>query len=212
MSDSAARIRSARQDWAAPGSSHDRVVATSRFILPILIGVLFAFLVTAPLTTGGDVSFLLDKNKVEVAKERLRIQRALYRGQDDNGQPFTIMAGSAVQKSSAVPIVQLQQLAARIDLADGPAHLKSDAGRYNIDTQQVTADGPVNFTSANGYDLTTSQATVDLKARTLDSSGAVTGEAPQGNFRADRMHADLESRTVTLDGNVRLRIRPRRSR
>ena len=82
MSDLAARVRNQRQLWAAPGSRHDRVVGVAAWLLPVMIGVLAAFLVMAPLTSGGDVSFVLDKNKVEVAKERLKIQAAEYRGQD----------------------------------------------------------------------------------------------------------------------------------
>lgn len=205
-------LRTARQRWAAPGSTHDRVVAVARAALPMSIGVLAAFLVAAPLTMGGDVSFVLDKNKVAVASERMRLQRALYRGQDDKGQPFSLSAGSAVQKSSAEPVVQLQQLAAQIRLADGPARLKSNAGRYDIDLQQVTSDGPVNFTAANGFDLTTSKAVVDLKTRQLHGDGGVTGNGPQGRFSADAMQANLETHQILLDGNVRLRIAARRTR
>ena len=40
----------------------------------------------------------------------------------------------------------------------------------------------------------------------------MTGTVPQGTFSADRMRADLTERTVTLDGNARLRIVPREAR
>jgi len=135
--------RTAREIWAAPGSSHDRVIAALRVLLPVAIGVLAAFVVVLPLYAGGDVSFLLDKNKVEVAKERLRVRAATYRGEDDKGQPFALSAGSAVQKSSAEPIVKLENLSARIGLRDGPASIVADHGRYDMDQQQVTIDGPV---------------------------------------------------------------------
>ncbi len=212
MSEVAARVRSERQIWAAPGSSHDRLMAASRFLLPVFIGILSAFLVTAPLTMQGDVSFLLDKTKVEVAKERMRIQSAVYRGADANGRTFTLSAGSAVQKSSQVPVVQLNQLAAQIALADGPANLRADKGRYNIDTEKVQIDGPSRFRSSGGYDLDTRDATVDLKTRRLTSQGGVTGKVPQGRFSADSMSANLEDHVVTLNGNARLRIVPRRTK
>jgi lipopolysaccharide export system protein LptC len=212
MSDGARPARTPRQIWASPGSSHDRVVGLARIGLPTAIGVLAAFLVMAPLTAAGDVSFVLDKNKVEVAKERLKIQAAQYRGQDAKGQPFTLNAGSAIQKSSAEPIVELNQLAARLQLSDGPAQIVANTGRYDMDTEQVKLDGPLNFTAANGYDLKTSDATIDMKARTMVSGGAVTGVVPQGRFSANRMRANLEDQTVTLDGNARLRIVPRRTR
>jgi len=205
----ARRVRSARQDWAAPGGSHDRFVAIARVGLPTAIGVLAAFLVMAPLTAGGDVSFVLDKNKVDVATERMKLQAAQYRGEDSKGQPFRLNAGSAIQKSSAEPIVQLNALAAQIQLSDGPAQIKANTGRYDMDTQKVQLDGPLNFTAAGGYDLKTNDATLDLANRTMQSGGAVTGTVPQGNFSANKLRADLEGRTVTLDGNARLRIVPR---
>ncbi len=205
----ARRARSPRQVWAAPGSSHDRVVGLARIGLPTAIGVLTAFLVMAPLTAGGDVSFVLDKNKVEVAQERMKLQAAQYRGQDSKGQAFTLDAGSAIQKSSAEPIVQLNALSAQLQLSDGPANIRANTGRYDMDTEKVRLDGPLNVTAPNGYDLKTTNATLDLRARTMESGSAVTGTVPQGVFSANKLRADLEGRTVTLDGNARLRIVPR---
>ncbi|MFC3578964.1 LPS export ABC transporter periplasmic protein LptC [Sphingomonas hylomeconis] len=212
MSDVAARVRSERQVWAAPGSSHDRFVRISAMGLPIAIGVLAAFLVMAPLTTRGDVSFLLDKNKVEVAKERLRLQSARYRGEDNERRPFTLTAGSAVQRSASEQVVQLNALSAELQMPDGPANLVADKGHYDMTSEQVKVDGPVHFTAANGYKIDTQDATVDLKTRKLQSGGAVTGTVPQGNFSAQSMKADLNTHVVTLDGNARLRIVPGRNR
>ncbi len=204
-----ARQRTAREEWAAPGSRHDRLVAVMRVALPTGIGILSAFLVMAPLTAVGDVSFVLDKKKVEVAHERMKIQSARYRGQDTKGQPFELDAGSAIQRSSAEPVVQLRDLSAGIQLTDGPARVVAGQGHYDMDTQRVTLEGPIAVRAAGGYRLDTSNATVDLESRRMQSAGAVTGTVPQGTFRGDRMRADLEARTVTLDGNARLRFVPR---
>ncbi|MGK6319119.1 LPS export ABC transporter periplasmic protein LptC [Sphingomonas sp. DT-204] len=212
MSDIARSTRSQNQRWAAPGSRHDRLIAVLQVVLPIGIGILTAFLVMAPLFTGGDVSFVLDKNKVEVAKERLKLQTARYRGQDTKGRQFQITAGEAVQKSAAEPIVQLYDLAASIELQDGPAQIVADRGRYDMGNQQVAIDGPIRFTAAGGYVLGTRDATVDLRNRTLESGGAVSGTTPLGTFSGDRLTADLEARTVALKGNARLRIVPKRAK
>ncbi len=204
--------RTERQRWAAPGSRHDRLIRLLHTGLPVAIGVLAAFLVMAPITMRGDVSFVLDKNRVEVAKERLKIQAARYRGADAKGQAFTLRAGSAVQRSSAEPIVQLDQLAADIQLADGPATLRANRGRYDMDSEQVKVDGPIAFRAADGYVLDTRDATVDLKTRRMASGGPVDGRVPQGTFSANRLSADLEGRTVTLRGDARLRVVPRSTR
>ncbi len=208
MSEIADRVRTQRQHWAAPGSRHDRFVTLARWLLPSAIGVLTAFLVMAPIYSSSEVSFVLDKKKVEVAKERMKIQAAQYRGVDDKGQPFSLDAGSAIQRSSAEPVVQLNRLSAAIRLSDGPATVSANSGRYDMRTEQVQLDGPLDFKSAGGYDLRTHDATIDLQQRTLVSGGAVTGQVPQGNFSANKMRADLENRSVRLEGNARLRIVP----
>lgn len=212
MSEIARQERTRRQRRAAPGSAHDRLIATLMVALPIAIGVLAAFLVMAPLFMRGDTSFVLDKNKVDVAQERMRLRAAEYRGQDAKGQPFVLDAGSAVQKSSAEPVVQLQELAAGIRLPDGPARLTAPRGRYDMRAEQVDVLGPIQFRAANGYALDTTNATVDLKTRRLQSGGAVTGTTSMGNFSGDRLDADLEARTVRLTGNARLRIAPARTK
>ena len=212
MSEAAAHVRSERQRWALPGGRHDRLVATANMVLPVGIGVLAAFLVMAPLTMGGDASFVLDKDKVDVASERLKVQQARYRGTDDRGQAFQLDAGSALQKSSAEPVVRLDDLAAAIRLSDGPARLTAPSGRYDMDNQQVDVDGPIRLRAPDNYTLDARGATVDLRAGRLRSDRGVTGTVRQGDFSADRMDADLEDRTVTLRGNARLRIDPASTR
>lgn len=212
VSDIADQARSDRRRWAAPGGSHDRVVRGALVVLPMGIGVLAAFLVMAPLFMGGDVSFLLDKNKVEVASERMRTTQAAYRGADSKGRAFALTAGSAVQRSSAEPVVQLNDLAAGIRLDDGPARFRGERGRYDIEREQVTVDGPIEVRAADGYALDTRDVTVDLKTRRLQSAGPVDGTSPMGTFSGDRMSADLESRVVRLEGNARLRVNPASAR
>ncbi|PPJ69119.1 LPS export ABC transporter periplasmic protein LptC, partial [Staphylococcus haemolyticus] len=132
-----------------------------------------------PVFTGGDkVSFVLDKNKVEVAKERMRVSEALYRGQDSKGQPFSLRAGSAVRKSSREPIVDLTDMAARILLPEGPAVLNAQKGRYDMETGRVAIVGPVQCEAAGGYRLVTRDVGIDLQTRRMKSAGRVDGRIP----------------------------------
>jgi lipopolysaccharide export system protein LptC len=212
MRDAESSERTARRLWAAPNGRHDRLIRVARIALPAIIGVLSAGLVLAPLTMRGEISFVLDKDKVAMAKERMRVTAATYRGEDAKGQPFTLRAGSAVQASSREPVVKLNDLSATITLTDGPAMLRADAGRYDMDREIVNIDGPILFTSADGYRLSTRDVAVGLKSRKLASGGPVDGQMPLGNFRADRISADLNTRTVTLNGRARLHIVQRRAR
>ena len=206
MSIAANLVRSKRQQFAAPNSKHDRNVKWLRLILPVGVGALASMLALAPFTMTGELSFVLDKNSVDVAKERMRVTEALYRGEDSQGRPFSLKAGSAVQKSSREAVVELNDLLARILLSDGPAQIRADQGRYDMDRENVRVPGPVLVEAAGGYRLATSNVTVDLKQRRLASEGTVEGRTNIGTFRADRLEADLAERTVSLSGNARLRI------
>lgn len=206
MLDPARSARSALQQWAAPGGRHDRIVARARIALPAIIGVLSAGLVFVPLASRSEVSFVLAKDNVQIARERMRVTAATYRGEDGKGQPFQLTAGSAVQATSRDPVVKLNDLTANILLKDGPASLHADTGRYDMDREIVSVVGPVVFVSSGGYRLQTRDVAIGLKTRKLASGGPVDGQMPLGSFSADRIQADLGARSVTLEGRARLHI------
>ena len=206
MSERADLDRTMRQLWAASGSRHDRVVRLLRVGLPLVIGVIAAVLIFSPFTQRSEVSFLLAKDKVEVAKERMRVTRAEYRGQDTRGRPFALVAGSAVQKSSAEPIVRMTDLSGAISLEDGPATIAAQHAQYNMDNETVTVPGTVLVKGADGYRIDAQGVAVDLKTRSLAGDGGVAGTLNIGRFSANEIHADLDERIVRLSGNARLRI------
>jgi lipopolysaccharide export system protein LptC len=234
MSDAAVRQQDVRAHWAEPGSRHDLFVRLLKIGLPSLVGILLALLLLAPLSKRQEVSFILDKNEVDTAPERMRIESARYSGNDDKGQPFTIQAQRAVQPTSEQPIVEIRGMLARLGLASGPATIVADRGRYNLDQQKVTVIGPVRVNGPEGEQLLTRDVVVDLKKRTvvggsgtgsgrrgdvaageltgdlrsqqLGLGGGVSGRLKLGEFQAGRVHADLGTRTIVLDGGARLKI------
>ena len=206
MSDAAVRERAVKQRWAVPGSAHDRIVRWSKIILPGAVGALIAILALAPLDKEGDVSFILDKKKVENAPERMRVETARYVGADNKGQKFSMTAQSAIQRTSEVPIVDIEGMFAQLALDNGPVMIAANRGRYDLDTQKVAVNGPVRVLGPDGYRLETRDVLVDLKARQVTSSGPVAGRMRLGNFQANRLHADLGERKVVLDGGARLKI------
>ena len=206
MSEAADRKQAFKRHWAEPGSRHDLVVRAVKFGLPILIIVLVAILAIAPFEQRGEVSFILDKNEVEQARERMRVEQARYVGEDNRGQKFIIVADRAVQPSSNVPVVTIEGMRARLDLARGPLSLAALKGRYDLEQERMSVDGPIRVVGPDGYELATSDVTVNLDNRTMQSRGAVSGRMPLGEFQAGRLSADLDERTVRLDGRVRLKI------
>lgn len=201
-----------RQRAALPGASYDRLVGTAKWLLPSLAALVGVAMLAWPAVGGHDFSFVLAKDRVAIATERLKITHALYRGEDRKGQPFIISAGSAVQQTSKDPVVKLKDLAARVQLRDGPAQILAPAGRYDMESEAIDVDGAVSMRMADGYALDTRDVRIDLASRTARSAGAVDGRMPLGSFSANHIYADISNRVVRLDGRARLHIVQARAR
>jgi lipopolysaccharide export system protein LptC len=206
MPDAAGRERLVKRSWARPGGFHDVLVRLLKVVLPIAVGGLVAYLLLSPLGKDKEASFLLDKTKVEVAHERLKMEAAQYRGLDNEGRPFSVDAAKAVQATSSVPIVDINGMAARIDLKDGPGMLQAGRARYHMDRQTVDVVGPILVTIADGYRLETRDVNVDLNKHQLSGRHGVEGKMPLGSFTAGTMAVDLPNRTVKLGGGAHLHI------
>jgi lipopolysaccharide export system protein LptC len=201
-------LRSRRQHFAAPGGSHDRLVGVLARALPMGVGVIAALMIITPLSPRGEVSFLLDRNKVAMIDERLSVDNAMYRGRDNQARPFSLLAGEAVQRSSAEGLVRMEDLVAQLLLTEGPARLGAEGGTYDIEAETVQVDGPVRLTASDGYAMTARGVSVDLKARAMRGDAGVEGEVPAGTFSANTMYADLAARTITLEGDARFTMIP----
>ena len=201
-------LRNRRQHFAAPGGNHDRLIAWLARVLPIGIGIVAALMVITPLSPRGEVSFLLDRNKVQVIDQRLSVDNAMYRGRDDLGRPFSITAGEAVQRSSEEGIVRMEELNAQLLLPEGPARISAQGGAYSIDDEEVAIDGPVRMVAADGYVMVAEGVSINLQDRQMSGTDGVSGAIPAGAFSAREISADLSERTITLTGNARLTMIP----
>jgi len=206
LSEAAHRKQEIKRHWAEPGSRHDALIRAIKYGLPVIIVVLVFLLAIAPFEKRGDVSFILDKNKVDEARERMRVEQARYIGEDNKGQKFEIVADRAVQQSSNVPVVVIEGMRARLNLARGPLSIAALKGHYDLEQEEMLIDGPVRVAGPDGYRLATRDVRVDLDKRTMESKGPVSGSMELGQFQAGRLRADLDERTVNLDGGVRLKI------
>lgn len=208
---STARHLTPRQRSALPGSAYDRLVGVAKWALPLAAFAILAACLILPLTASQEFSFILAKDRVALAGERLRVSRALYRGEDRKGQAFTISATSAVQRRSDTPVVELNGIAATLAAKDGLIKATAETGRYDIERERITVEGPVRVDSPAGYLLETRDVAVDLPSRSVASDAGVSGRVPLGSFSAQRLRADINSRVVVLSGGARLRIVQRRA-
>ena len=206
MSEAARRERAVKRQWALPGSRHDRVVRAMQLGLPAIGIIVLIALLFAPLSSDDEISFILEPDEVDQAEERMRVERARYTGEDNQGRPFTIIANRAVQETSAVRVVEIRGMAARLDMETGPVTMVAARGNYAIEDKLVRVDGPLTVSAPDGYELEANDVVVDIGERKLESEGDVTGKMRLGSFSAGKLEADLATRTITLSERARLKI------
>lgn len=73
-------LRGRRQRFAAPWGFHGRMVRMIAVSTPAMISALPAVLVIAPFSSRGEISFPLDRNKVAMVTDHLRVVSAICRG------------------------------------------------------------------------------------------------------------------------------------
>lgn len=207
----AASALTRRQRAALPGSGLDGRVRLLKRLLPLAAAVVLAAVIALTLRARDETSFVLARDRVGSAPERLRVLGATYRGADARGRPFSVRAGSAVQRSSATPVVEIARLTADIALDGGPARITAPSGRFEIEADRLVVDGPVAITQAR-YRIDSGQLAIDLARQTAVSQTSVTGATPLGTFEAARMSADVPGERIVLDGGARLRIARRQRR
>ncbi|WP_310497772.1 LPS export ABC transporter periplasmic protein LptC [Sandarakinorhabdus sp.] len=205
-------VLSLRQQASLPGSAHDGRMILLKWLLPLLAAAMTLTILIWPLLKAQEFSFLLAKDAVMKAGERLRVDRARYSGETARGEPFVITADGAVQRSSSVRQVEMRGLAASLTGKDGPAMLTAPTGRYFLDSDKLLVGGPVKMTSKSGYSLDSNDISVDLGERRINTTQKVSGTLPMGSFRSDKLSGDLDGRTLVLEGHVHLRIWGRKGR
>ncbi len=210
MSLQADQNRTKRQFWAAPGSRHDRWVRILRVTLPSFIGMLLAILAFAPFSNNREMSFVLAKEGVDLAKERMRLTQALYRGTDSKGRPFALKAGSAVQFKSSDPVLRLEDLSADLQMADGPATMIAGTGQYDMKTEIVTMRNlSAKLTmDRNPTFISAGQGQYDMKADTVRSNGPMSFSNSTGfQITANDVLFRIKSRQLESMGAVNGRTR-----
>jgi lipopolysaccharide export system protein LptC len=137
----------------------------------------------------------------------LAMMKPRLTGQDAKGNPFVITAEAAVQDAKNPKRARLTKVEADLAL-DRQGWLNADAGAGLVDMRAGTLElsGGINAFSGEGYELHTASASVDLNKGLVHGREEVTGQGPLGSLRADQFQFDRNSRILTLDGHVRMKI------
>ena len=176
-----------RQDAEDPASLTRRRVRVSlmKRLLPAAAALLLVALALAPYWRSGPdadrVSYHVQAGAGSSPASRLL--GAKYHGTDQNGQPFTVTADSAVELDGSN--VTLTNPEGDITLKSGAwMMLKSDTGLYQQKADTLALSGNVTLYRNDGTTMMVPTANIDLRAGSANSSAPVQVQGPFGTLAA----------------------------
>jgi len=180
-----ATITNTRDRQRAILGRHRRAVSVVKFILPALAAILITALAVFPnLRNGANIGRITYKKSTTTTNAPLsRMSTAQYRGVDANGEKFTITAHRVVQISQD----KLNLLAPKGDLTTKSGNwlmLNAQHGLYHQTSQLLDLAGKVTLYRADGTELRTRRAAIDIKGGTANGTDPVKAFGPFGTLHA----------------------------
>ena len=211
MSAQATAQRGARQHWATPGGSHDRLRALAQERA--------AGAGRRPRRLPADRAVHPRAAKSASCSTR---RRSPCRGRAPEGDrgavsrrgfarasPSRCAPARRVQQSSRDPVVQLNDLEARLQMPDGGPVVNARRGAYDMDKETVAMDGPIQVQSARRLSADDARRRYRPQPAPARAAAAPSmGACRSGTFRADSLSADLAEQHRDAGGQRPLAHRP----
>ncbi len=139
----------------------------------------------------------------------LNMLNARYSGVDENNQPFNIAADLATQAPGSEDVVELQHPKADIRTTEGDlVALTARLGHYDRQGETLDLTGSVQLTHAQGFNVVTEAARVDLKDGSAAGDKPVSGSGPSGELQSEGFRLRERGQIIIFTGKSRLLIYP----
>lgn len=167
---------------------HSRIVRCLRVaLIGVVAMVLLAVVVDNYLPIDG-LRLPGEIGKLVIRGTKITMQAPRLTGFTSDARPYEFTANSAQQDITQPDIVELEQVRAKIDMADkSVVHLWADTGVYNMKTQLLTLNDNIHLVSSAGYEARLKQATIDSGKGTVVSDTPVWVKLLDGDLNAKRL-------------------------
>lgn len=195
---------------------YSRFVGAMKVLLPAGAAILIALVAVWPYLKSTDGRFRLGfSTLVSTEADGPNIVNPRLVGRDSGDLPFSITADLAKNIRvrddfwNAGEPVELEMPKADITLDDGTwLVLTANSGLLTPDNKTLDLFGAVNLFHDSGYELRTSEASIDLEAGAARSDKPVEGQGPFGNLKSEGMQLENKGRRIIFTGKAKLVLYP----
>lgn len=190
-----------------PIIGYSRVVSVTKISLLVVALLLTAILIILPFYNSMHKNFRITFSSVTKDAEGnlSTMLNPHLQGVDANGHTYNLTAKTAIQDK--MEKISLKSLNADINLKDnGWISVSADEGMFDHAKNTMDLKGNINIFNHEGYEISTSEAHVDMKNNSMYGNAAIEGQGPIGTIRADNFSVDDRGNRMLLTGNVKVVI------
>ena len=203
-----------RHDWSARARStalealrYTQFVGFMKRALPVAAFAVISAVLAYFFFARPPAKVAMGYEKLGHVENDLAMIKPRLSGQDARGNPFVITADAAVQDAKNPKRAGLTKVEADFTLTnDGWLNAEAARGQVDMNSGALKLEGGIAVFSDQGYELHTDNVSVDLNKGVVLGPVEVTGHGPLGDLRADHFQFDRNSKLLTLDGHVHMRL------
>jgi lipopolysaccharide export system protein LptC len=140
---------------------------------------------------------------------KVTMQQPRLSGYTADSRPYEFTANSAEQDITKPDLMELHQIAARIEMEDkSMVNLTSNAGTYDMKTEILTLVDRVHIVSSNGYEARLSEASVDVRKGNVQSGKPVWVKLTNGVINGKKLEVRDSGDVIRFYGGVTMIVQP----
>ncbi|WP_372623100.1 LPS export ABC transporter periplasmic protein LptC [Falsiroseomonas sp.] len=180
------------------------LVAVAKRLLPLAaVGLLATVALWPEFESAADRGRVAFRRVAEVQPTALHIVEPRYQGLDEQNQPYTVTAATAVQEGEE-QAVQLQEPRADLELNDGGwVYLEAREGRYDRPGSRLDLAGDVTIHHDDGTQFVTPRAELDIAGGDASGDDPVAAQGPFGTLTAEGFRLYDRGQVVVFTGRAR---------
>jgi len=167
---------------------HSRLVRWLRATLIVAVTMVLLSAVVENYLPIGGLRLPAEIGKLVINGSKITMQQPRLAGFTSDSRPYEFTANSAQQDITKPDLVELQQIRAKIAMADkSMVHMWADTGLYNMKTDMLTLNDNIRLVSSTGYEARLSKAVVDMGKGSVVSDTPVWVKLLDGDLNAKRL-------------------------
>ncbi len=191
-------------------SSYSRFVWLLKYALPIVAGIVITLVVVWPELGQELEKFRIPKSDIQIQTNGgQRVKNATFTGVDRYNRTFSVTAEGVIQSSEGANGVGLIQPKADVMLSnDAWVIIEAPQGTFWRKRDILDLFGGVNLFHDYGYEVKTSNITINLRLRTASGDAIVHAQGPHGKIKSQGFRVIDNGSRVIFKGKARLDLLP----